>query len=272
MELAVVKSTAAPLYAEKGARAPLAGELLYGMTAELLENAGDWLRLRAGRQGEGWAPARHFAQDAAFAREWEAYGKMAARAPFVDVMEAPDEAAACLATLPRGGLLHPLGAEDDEGWLPVGLAGGGSGYVKSAKLMPQLSRWQAQDEKSLREALAATAMSYLGSQYRLGGSTPAGIDSGGLVFMAYRLNGAAVPRAAKPEEGYDTHAVEPSAMGMGDLLYFGGHAALYLGDGMYIHSTPRPGSDGVVLNSLRPDSPFYREDLPAARAVCHSLF
>ena len=41
---------------------------------------------------------------------------------------------------------------------------------------------------------------------------------------------------------------------MGDLLYFPGHIAMYIGDGKYIHSTGKAGSGGVVINSLNPVS------------------
>ena len=47
----------------------------------------------------------------------------------------------------------------------------------------------------------------------------------------------------------------------GDLLYFPGHIALYLGNDRYIHSTARAGSDGVMINSLDPAAPDYRADL-----------
>ena len=47
----------------------------------------------------------------------------------------------------------------------------------------------------------------------------------------------------------------------GDALYFPGHIALYLGEGLYIHSTGAAASGGVVYNSLDPASGIYRADL-----------
>lgn len=58
----------------------------------------------------------------------------------------------------------------------------------------------------------------------------------------------------------------------GDLLYFPGHTAMYLGEGRYIHSTARCGSDGVVINSLRPEDPDYREDLDKGMTAVGSIF
>ena len=58
----------------------------------------------------------------------------------------------------------------------------------------------------------------------------------------------------------------------GDALYFPGHIALYLGEGRYIHSTGAANSGGVVLNSLDPADPLYREDLVKSLYAVGSLF
>ena len=47
---------------------------------------------------------------------------------------------------------------------------------------------------------------------------------------------------------------------------------MYLGDGLYIHSTGRIGSGGVVYNSLNPDSPIYRQDLVDCMKAVGSIF
>ena len=50
------------------------------------------------------------------------------------------------------------------------------------------------------------------------------------------------------------------------------HVAMYLGDGRYIHSTSKAGSDGVVLNSLCPGHPLYRHDLATGVLAVGSIF
>lgn len=59
---------------------------------------------------------------------------------------------------------------------------------------------------------------------------------------------------------------------MGDLMFFPGHVAMYLEDGLYIHSTGRAGSDGVTFNSLDPASPLYREDLDLKMTAAGTYF
>ena len=58
----------------------------------------------------------------------------------------------------------------------------------------------------------------------------------------------------------------------GDLLFFPGHVAMYLGEGKYLHSTAHNGSDGVVINSLNPADPDYRADLDQGMTAVGSIF
>ena len=90
--------------------------------------------------------------------------------------------------------------------------------------------------------------------------------------MAYLLCGIRIYRDAAIKPGFPIHAIPPAAMQEGDLLYFPGHIALYLGGGLYIHSTGRAGDDGVTVNSLDADAPLYRADLPARLLAVGSYF
>ena len=60
---------------------------------------------------------------------------------------------------------------------------------------------------------------------------------------------------------FDLSNLDGNILKSGDTLYFPGHVAMYLEDGLYIHSTGKAGDMGVVINSLRPGHPLFREDL-----------
>ena len=117
------------------------------------------------------------------------------------------------------------------------------------------------DEETLRNALVDAAMLYQGTHYRWGGKSPMGIDCSGMVSMAYMLCGVLIYRDANIVEGFPIHEITREQMKKGDLLFFPGHVAMYMGDGLYCHSTAHAGDDGFTINSLDPASPVYREDL-----------
>ena len=79
--------------------------------------------------------------------------------------------------------------------------------------------------------------------------------------MAWFSCGVSLYRDAKLVEGFPARPIPFEDRKPGDLLYFPGHIALYLGEGLYIHSTGAAASGGVVYNSLDPASGIYRADL-----------
>ena len=81
-------------------------------------------------------------------------------------------------------------------------------------------------------------------------------------------NDLIAPYCRVPAQGLSTFEEKKP----GDALFFPGHVALYLGGGRYIHSTGAAVSGGVVLNSLDPADPLYREDLVKCLNAVGSIF
>ena len=77
---------------------------------------------------------------------------------------------------------------------------------------------------------------------------------------------------ARLEPGYAIQKIPYRLVRPGDLLYFPGHVAMFIGNGRYIHATAGNGCHGVVVNSLDPRSPQYRADLPPKLLATGSLF
>ncbi len=187
-----------------------------------------------------------------------------------------------LASLPRGSLLAVVGKETEaraggKEYAKVQLADGRSGFVRPESLR-EIRRWNTTDpaatEAETRQQIVADALSYQGVEYRWGGKTPAGIDCSGLASMAYMLSGLDIFRNSRPQSGYpiallyvkanakggfDPETLQAGGVKPGDLIYWSGHMAVYLGGGKYVHANGT--SYNVRVNSLYPGDPDYREDI-----------
>lgn len=269
---AVVNVPVCPLMSEPKPDCSLADEALYGMIVEVLEEATpDFWKVRTHYRYEGYAPASALLTDPDRVNAWEALEPC--HTPwsknFIDVMTEPKYQSWPLTTLPRGALISCGGCEN--GWTEVTLADGRMGYTRSSWVAvcepcPGLS------EAELRRRICDTAGLYAGAPYRWGGKSPLGIDCSGLVSMSYLLNGIIIYRDAKIMEGFPIREIGREQMKPGDLMFFPGHVALYLGDQRYIHSTGKAGSDGVCINSLDPNDPDYREDLDKSMTAVGTYF
>ncbi len=264
---AVVNAPICPLMTQPRHDCSLADEALYGMVVEVLEKTNaDYWKVRTHYRYEGYAPVSALLTDPALVSAWEAlkpcYTPWSKN--FIDVMAQPEYQSRPLITLPRGAMIACGGYED--GWTRVTLADGREGYARSSwvtvcEFNPDFS------EDELRQRLCDTALLYTHTPYRWGGKSPLGIDCSGLVSMTYLLNGIVIWRDAELKEGFPLREISRGEAKKGDLLFFPGHVAMYLGDGLYLHATGKADSDGVCLNSLVPTKGSglckapYREDL-----------
>lgn len=279
----------APIHRKPDATSELTDETAHGMIVEVTgpkENG--FFPVRTHYRYEGYMPECCLSceDDGAAAALWAKENKWTSWSPYLDVHTKPAVQSHTILSIPRSALLRivpedekPVLSEEEnkEGWTCVGLSDGRLGYVRSVCIKNEIKYRgdnadyrQAEDE--IRRELVRTAMLYMGTQYRWGGKTPLGIDCSGLTAVSYLLNGFTIYRDADILPGFDMREIPIGEMKEGDLIFFEGHVAMYTGNGEFVHSTAYHKSEGVVVNSLWPDSPVYREDLKKIIIKIGSIF
>ena len=88
-------------------------------------------------------------------------------------------------------------------------------------------------------SIADIALRYQGVPYVYGGTSPNGFDCSGFVGYVYNQAGISLPRTSWAQGASGKHVSAGEAQA-GDIVYYGGHAGAYLGEGKMVHS-PRPG-------------------------------
>jgi cell wall-associated NlpC family hydrolase len=157
----------------------------------------------------------------------------------------------------------------EDGWAEVTVADGLAGWMRSDALgeppskdrahvvvVPQaadryLGTWlvapglrteplAAARRKAGGEAIAETALMFLGATYEWGGVTVHGIDCSGLVQAVHRRFGLLLPHSAAQQEEagreVSLRQVQP-----GDLVCYGDHIAIWVGEGRIVHASSEQG-------------------------------
>ena len=159
--------------------------------------------------------------------------------------------------------------ERANGWAQVTLADGYEGWMRADGLgdplpkdrahvvvVPQaadryLGTWlpapglrteplAAARRKASGEAIAEAALMFLGAPYEWGGLTVEGLDCSGLVQAVHRRFGMLLPRNADQQETVGREVslrqAEP-----GDLVCYGDHIAIWVGEGRIVHASKEAG-------------------------------
>ncbi len=283
---ALANRTIVSLRSKASAVSGLEDEVLYGMKVEILstcasEDADDkslWCHVRTHYRYEGFCRLEELTYNSVEnptnpVTAFESGNLKLIMQPYADILSEPRVQGICLQSIPRGGRIRIIGAvPEKEGWMEVALVDGRIGYTKEKYIGEYYPEPFTDDEDTFRQRVVEMAKLYMGTQYRWGGKSPLGIDCSGLTSMSYMLCGVMIFRDARIQEGFPVKEIPFEAKKPGDLLYWPGHIAMYMGDDMYIHSTGKNGSDGVVINSLNPEHELYREDLVKTLKATGSIF
>ena len=221
----------AVIYSAPDLMAEQTDEALYGDEVEITGEQGGFYKIKTDYGYEGFSIKQNFFEklhDPAFR----------VCVPFADLLFDGKNYYHAPITLPYGAKVD-VGFGHDERYGFVVLPSKRIYYIHKNHIMPIKSGDKS--EESLREGILNTAKSYLGTQYRWGGRTHAGIDCSGLCFNSYRFNGINIWRDADIEKSPNVKPIGLREAKEGDLLYFKGHMAIYSGNGKFIHASASAG-------------------------------
>lgn len=145
-------------------------------------------------------------------------------------------------------------AQAGDGDSSGGSAGSGSSGAQSSAPAPVPSGGgKGQD-------IASYACKFVGNPYRAGGtSLTQGADCSGFVLAVYQKFGISLPRSSYSQSTVG-RAVSYSEARPGDIIYYGGHVGIYIGNGQIVHaSTERTG--------IKISSALYRNIITVRRIV-----
>lgn len=258
----IVCVPSAVLYRYPDAKSEMTDELLFGTVCEVLDTVDDYCRIETDYGYRGYLRRSDLCAG-------EQQPSRVVCVPCADLLYTPEYRRAPRMTLPMGSVVDAACSKIEPRYAFVYLPDKTVCCIRKEALAPLPV---PMGERETREAVVRTAQSYLGTQYRWGGKTACGIDCSGLAFMSYFRNGILIWRDAAIKEGYPIHEIPIEQAKPGDLLFFPGHVAIYLGNGKIIHATGHPESSCVTFNSLREGEPGYREDLKNSMCAAGSIF
>lgn len=235
------------IYNEASVDSEYADEAFYGQKATILEESGDFYKIHTEYDYMGYVPKSSLSD-----KPYEVTHVVTSA--YGDLLREPKNCHGAYLAVPRGSYIKVVEG-GTERYAEVELIDGRHGFIHKANIMPIPNMKRERTEAELRRDIVNTARLYIGTSYRWGGKTATGIDCSGLAFMSYYMNGLHIYRDANVERSPMLKEITLENVKEGDLLFFPGHVAIYIGSGLYIHSTTSLG--GVGFNSFREDSSIF---------------
>lgn len=254
----ILNKEVVPINLKPSFESEMADEGLYGMTVEILEvKEEDWYLVETSYDYKGYVHSSNLTLDDERTKAWKEKSHTVINHNIVDAMPNPSYKGYVIQLLTKGATVISTGKEEDN-WIEIELIDGKTAWIRKDFAKAKVEVGGYVDKTELRKKLVDTALCYLGTQYRWGGKSPLGIDCSGLCSISYLLNGIIIYRDAVLKDKY-MRKITVEEIKPGDLIFFPGHVAMYIGDDRYVHSSSS--INGVNINSLNSAHSDYRENL-----------
>lgn len=270
---AVVVKPVANMYSGASEDSDVVSQAIFGVSVGLVEERGDWAKVRTPDDYTGWMPLASLRRDTEGRPAYATTGKVVEvtslfanlyREPSVTehepLLTLPFEARLEVAARPEA----PADEQTHEDWLPVRLPDGHIAWIQRGDIVSHPKPLSAQEAVDL-------AKRFIGLTYTWGGTSAFGFDCSGFTQMLVRRRGIVMPRDADVQAAWQgVVPIERNKLGAGDLLFFGAsprkitHTGMYIGHGRFIHDTTH-GHPGVQIGRLK--DPHWAKLLVACRRL-----
>lgn len=265
----ILNKLVVPINLRPNFQSEMADEGLYGMIVNILEKKDDnWYLIETSYEYKGYIHSTNMMLDQERTKFWGKKANTRIYHKFVDAMPNPSYKGYVEQLFTRGALVIATGKEEDN-WIEIELVNQKKAWIRKDFVKEKIKPGNLVDETELRKKLVDTAISYMGTQYRWGGKSPLGIDCSGLCSVSYLINGINIYRDAVLKEEY-MKEIALEEIKAGDLIFFPGHVAMYIGNDRYVHSSSS--INGVNINSLNPVHADYKENLAKTIKAVGSIF
>ena len=257
----IVKVSVANIHAQSVFQAELVNQTLMGNIVSILDKRDDFYLIQNWDGYIGWVNKHEITVgNAEMAEQWQKSEKIIVIENYGLVYSEPDINSQTVSDLVPCILLKKVGQHTD--YIKIEMPDNQEGYVKKELL---LAEEEYRRIKISKEKMVKQAQKFLGIPYLWGGNSSKGFDCSGFVQTVFRLFNVELPRDSGPmsREGKNIPLVKNfDKYEIGDLMFFGktatriNHVAIYIGDGLYIHSRGKVG-----INSLDPNHSLYEDYL-----------
>ncbi len=256
MEDLYINVPIAPLFIAPSFNATLIDEVLYGTKVTVLFKKDKWACIKTDYGYTGYTPFYTLETP-----KIDLSGTMESivSAQSSSILEYPNVKSNTIATVFCGSRLFMIDTVVYKNYVPIVILNGNLGFIHKNNIRKKDDILKL-DEDKLRSYIVEQAFLYLGATYKYGGKTHLGIDCSGLCSQAYLNAGISIYRDSIIHKDFPVKEKNLTELKKADLIYFKDrHMAMYVGDGIYIHSNATDGR--VALASLNSYDSLYRKDL-----------
>lgn len=252
--------------------ADVVGKMPNNAGCEILEQDGEWTRIKSGKV-EGYVSSEYLLSgDAALAKAQEVRQTVATvTTTTLYVREEPNTDSTIITMMPLGEELEVI--ETLDGWVKINVDSD-EGYVSSdyVDISVELAKAQTMTEvrygqgvSDVRVSLVSYATQFVGNPYVWGGtSLTRGADCSGFVLSVFANYGISLPHSSVAQANCG-RKISASEAQPGDLFFYGNgsrinHVAIYIGNGQVVHaSSPKSG--------IKISGAFYRTPVKVVRVI-----